>query len=179
LGTRLVAGDQWPVKPLSRCGAIRSPRPFRQLVQSAVPVVVSMSPSSHAEPTWLSRGMGTAAWQEWQGLAFARVRSTVRSSDGFAQRCGLAELARTGANAAHSRQAGGHWFEPSTAHLRRPRSGGVFVFQGRMDSAVLAAERAVLAAVVRLSCRADSGAGAHGEHNGQVEKLCGLANECR
>jgi hypothetical protein len=35
----------------------------------------------------------------------------------------LSEQART---AAPSRQAGGHWFEPSTAHLRKPRLGGVF-----------------------------------------------------
>src|SRR6266540_602851 len=34
------------------------------------------------------------AWQGWQGFAFARVRSTVRF-----------------------RQAGGHWFEPSAAHI--------------------------------------------------------------
>src|SRR5262249_7931999 len=29
---------------------------------------------------------------------------------------------------APARQAGGHWFEPSTAHLRKPRLGGAFVF---------------------------------------------------
>jgi hypothetical protein len=29
-----------------------------------------------------------------------------------------------------ARQAGGHWFEPSTAHLESPRKPGVFVFQG-------------------------------------------------
>jgi hypothetical protein len=36
-----------------------------------------------------------------------------------AQRCGLNERQRTDANAAPNRQAGGHWFEPSTAH-RKP-----------------------------------------------------------
>ena len=30
---------------------------------------------------------------------------------------------------APARQAGGHWFEPSSAHSRKPRSGGVFVAQ--------------------------------------------------
>ncbi len=28
-----------------------------------------------------------------------------------------------------ARQAGGHWFEPSTAHSKNPRYGGVFVFR--------------------------------------------------
>jgi hypothetical protein len=32
--------------------------------------------------------------------------------------------------AAQSRQAGGHWFEPSTAHLDSLRNAGVFVFSG-------------------------------------------------
>jgi ribosomal protein S18 acetylase RimI-like enzyme len=43
---------------------------------------------------------------------------------------------------------GRHWFEPSTAHLRRPRSGGVFVTRGKTGFGVLAAETAALAAVV-------------------------------
>jgi hypothetical protein len=37
----------------------------------------------------------------------------------------LSERART---AAPSRQAGGHWFEPSTAHHRNPRKRGGFAF---------------------------------------------------
>jgi hypothetical protein len=38
--------------------------------------------------------------------------------------------------AAPSRQAGGHWFEPSTAHLESPRKSGAFVFACRDASAI-------------------------------------------
>jgi hypothetical protein len=55
-----------------------------------------------------------SAWQEWQGWAFVRVRSSVRSRGGLRSTM-LSE--RTPARTAEpNRQAGGHWFEPSTAH---------------------------------------------------------------
>jgi hypothetical protein len=40
---------------------------------------------------------------------------------------------------APARQAGGHWFEPSTAHLGKPRISGVFAFRdGNASRAMLA-----------------------------------------
>jgi len=57
------------------------------------------------------------AWQQWQRSTFARVRSIVRSPPDSAQPCTSAEHQRTDANAAPTRQAGGHWFERNTAHL--------------------------------------------------------------
>src|SRR5439155_10944308 len=46
-------------------------------------------------------------------------RSSVRLPTDSAQPCARGEQQRTDANAAPNRQAGGHWFEPSTAH-RKP-----------------------------------------------------------
>jgi len=74
--------------------------------------------NSTSENTLVRLGAG---WQQWQRLAFVRVRSGVRSPKDCAQPCALREQQRTGTNAAQSRQAEGHWFEPSTAHLD-PRS---------------------------------------------------------
>src|SRR3954467_4001293 len=34
--------------------------------------------------------------------------------------CGLPPLVEPSPRARHARQAGGHWFEPSTAHVRNP-----------------------------------------------------------
>jgi hypothetical protein len=64
--------------------------------------------------------------------AFARSRVT-------AQPWAVSEPGRTGANTAPSRQAGGHWFEPSTAHLERPWQRAFSL------RSVTVAERAVLA----------------------------------
>jgi hypothetical protein len=64
------------------------------------------------------RRRGLNAWQGWQGSAFVRVRSDVRSPADSAQPSVLSERQRTDANAAPNRQAGGHWFEPSTAHRK-------------------------------------------------------------
>jgi hypothetical protein len=66
------------------------------------------------------------AWQQWQRSAFARVRSSVRSLRDSAQPCAMSEPRRSAANIA--RQAGGHWFEPSTAHLTKAPLGGAFLF---------------------------------------------------
>ena len=52
---------------------------------------------------------------------FVRVRSSVRSLRNSAQPRVLSNRRRTRPNAAPSRQAGGDWFEPSTAHLN-PRN---------------------------------------------------------
>src|SRR5213593_1383575 len=49
------------------------------------------------------------------------------------------------AGRAPPRQGGGHWFEPSIAHLERPRKSGPFAFLGR--------SRADLPSVVRPSWR--------------------------
>ena len=64
-------------------------------------------------------GSTETAWQQWQRSTFAWVRSTVHvggefrsTMQGFPNTC---ERART---PAQSRQAGGHWFEPSTAHRK-------------------------------------------------------------
>ena len=38
---------------------------------------------------------------------------------------------------APARQAGGHWFEPSTAHLGKPRYGGVFSFADRRSNRLI------------------------------------------
>jgi hypothetical protein len=46
------------------------------------------------------------------------VRAFARPSD-LARRCGRGERARTGADAVQSRQARGHWFEPSTTPFGR------------------------------------------------------------
>jgi hypothetical protein len=61
-------------------------------------------------------------WQQWQRLTFARVRSSVRSPADSAEPCAVSEPRRTETNAAPSRQAGGHWFEPSTAHQNSCKS---------------------------------------------------------
>ena len=58
-----------------------------------------------------------ASWQQWQRSSFVRVRSGVRSPVGLRSTMPLSERQRTDANACH-RQAGGHWFERSTAHTK-------------------------------------------------------------
>jgi len=63
------------------------------------------------------------AWQQWQRSAFVRVRSSVRLPTDSAQPCARGEQQRTDANAAPNRQAGGHWFEPSTAHRKALHKG--------------------------------------------------------
>jgi hypothetical protein len=53
--------------------------------------------------------------------SFAFARTLGRKTDP-AQPLPSTAQARTGANAAPNRQAGGHWFEPSTAHRKPCRS---------------------------------------------------------
>jgi hypothetical protein len=73
-------------------------------------------------------------WQQWQRSTFARLRSSARSPTDSAQRWAPSEHQRTDENAAPSRQAGGHWFEPSTApspsKMRRSAPG---IFDGSSD----------------------------------------------
>jgi hypothetical protein len=65
--------------------------------------------------------------KDWRSLGF--IRPFARPPD-LAQRWGLAERARTRANARANRQAGGHWFEPSTAHPLKALLNRAFVVSG-------------------------------------------------
>jgi hypothetical protein len=64
-------------------------------------------------------------WQEWQGSAFARVRSGSFDWTEARQTDGLSERRRTGANAAHTCHAEGRGFE-SLHPLRKPPPDGGF-----------------------------------------------------
>ena len=57
------------------------------------------------------REVPTKPWQEWQGSAFARVRSRSLALTNMLQATGLSERERTGANVAGSCHAEGRGFE--------------------------------------------------------------------
>jgi hypothetical protein len=67
--------------------------------------------------TPLTDAAGVIVWQQWQRSAFVRVRASFARQGGndlaVPVSAHLRERART---FARTRQAGGHWFEPSTAH---------------------------------------------------------------
>jgi hypothetical protein len=77
--------------------------------------------SAYARVT-TSRGRWTGV-ARMAGSAFARVRSSVRSPTNSAQPCCWANTSELTRTAAPNRQAGGHWFEPSTAHRKYLHNG--------------------------------------------------------
>ena len=52
-----------------------------------------------------------------------------------------------------SRQAGGHWFEPSTAHLGSPRKTGVFVYSDGDGATSVSNECRHLSGIGEVGCR--------------------------
>jgi hypothetical protein len=72
------------------------------------------------------KGLGLRGKSGSDQRSFAFAQAFARWT-AFGQRWGLTAPERTGANAAPNRQAGDHWFEPSTAHRKpaRPRDPAV------------------------------------------------------
>jgi hypothetical protein len=64
------------------------------------------------------------AWQEWQGSAFARVRSCSLAGTKTLQTSGLSERARTGANVARICHAEGRGFESLHPLQEKPAQAG-------------------------------------------------------
>jgi hypothetical protein len=74
-------------------------------------------------PLWSVRehfSLSDEAWQEWQGSAFARVRSRSLSRTKTLQKSSLSERARTGANVARTCHAEGRGFESHHPLLTSP-----------------------------------------------------------
>jgi hypothetical protein len=129
-------------KAQAQCGAC----PAGGVTRPAVPVSLRstrqstrVGPSPRRRPM---RGVSTSSVGIWEprgkngkdqrSFAFAQSFGHGWIPLNHAASANTSELTRT---AAPDRQAGGHWFEPSTAHLRRPWKQGLFVFHSNGEAA--------------------------------------------